>query len=95
MSAEKYNIPNLSNLNDYQRKAIYNALNEDISLVIGPPGTGKTTVAVSIAQYLIYNKRRFYNINRGEKKLLVCASSNNAVDVICSKLIEKVFQQLE
>ncbi|BFU24191.1 regulator of nonsense transcripts putative [Entamoeba histolytica] len=89
MSAEKYNIPNLSNLNDYQRKAIYNALNEDISLVIGPPGTGKTTVAVSIAQYLIYNKYRFYNINRGEKKLLVCASSNNAVDVICSKLIEK------
>ncbi|BFU23457.1 regulator of nonsense transcripts putative [Entamoeba histolytica] len=89
MSEEKYNIPNLSNLNDYQTKAIYNALNEDISLVIGPPGTGKTTVAVSIAQYLIYNKRRFYKINRGEKKLLVCASSNNAVDVICSKLIEK------
>ncbi|GAB1224739.1 hypothetical protein ENUP19_0217G0005 [Entamoeba nuttalli] len=89
MSAEKYTIPNLSKLNDYQMKAIYNALNEDISLVIGPPGTGKTTVAVSIAQYLIYNKHRFYNINRGEKKLLVCASSNNAVDVICSKLIEK------
>ncbi|GAB1220557.1 hypothetical protein ENUP19_0055G0001 [Entamoeba nuttalli] len=89
MSAEKYIIPNLSNLNDYQMKAIYNALNEDISLVIGPPGTGKTTVAVSIAQYLIYNKHSFYNINRGEKKLLVCASSNNAVDVICSKLIEK------
>ncbi|EDR26702.1 hypothetical protein EDI_272190 [Entamoeba dispar SAW760] len=86
---DKYNIPNLSNLNDYQIKAIYNALNEDISLVIGPPGTGKTTVAVSIAQYLIYNKHRFYNRNRAERRLLVCASSNNAVDVICSKLIEK------
>jgi len=63
-------------LNKYQKEAIQNALKNDLFLIHGPFGTGKTTVLV----YLILEL-----IKRG-KKILVTADSNTAVDNIVEKL---------
>lgn len=49
-----------------------------ISIVHGPPGTGKTTTLVQVARTLL----------KSEKKILICAPSNNAVDLLAKKLDE-------
>ncbi len=63
-------------LNIYQKEAIQNALKNELFLIHGPFGTGKTTVLV----YLILEL-----IKKG-KKILVTADSNAAVDNIVEKL---------
>ena len=66
-------------LNDSQNKAYSLALNaRDYALIQGPPGTGKTTTLVRIIKEAV----------REEKQVLVCAASNNAVDLLVEKLSE-------
>ncbi|MBI5247728.1 MAG: AAA family ATPase [Elusimicrobia bacterium] len=66
------------NLNEYQQTAVKNALaSQDVALVHGPPGTGKTTVLVEIIRQ---------HVARGER-VLATAPSNIAVDNILEKLI--------
>lgn len=66
------------NLNEYQQTAVKNALAaQDVALVHGPPGTGKTTVLVEIIRQ---------HVARGER-VLATAPSNIAVDNILEKLI--------
>ena len=61
-------------LNSPQKKAVNKALLEPISLITGPPGTGKTHVASAI----IYN---FCKLRKNKKdKILVCSPSNVAAD---------------
>ena len=65
-------------LNESQKSSIDFALNEKrlVALILGPPGTGKTTTVVEIIrQYLAQGKR-----------LLVCTPSNIAVDNILERL---------
>jgi len=65
------------NLNLSQRQAVSFAINQPhVAALHGPPGTGKTTVLVEIVLQLISDN----------KKLLVCAPSNVAVDNLVSKL---------
>ncbi len=49
---------------------------ENIAIIHGPPGTGKTTTLVSIVKSLL----------KTEKSVLVCAPSNNAVDLLAKHL---------
>jgi ATP-dependent RNA/DNA helicase IGHMBP2 len=66
-------------LNEYQRDAVKNALAaDDVALVHGPPGTGKTTVLVEIVRQ---------SAARGER-VLATAPSNIAVDNILEKLLD-------
>ncbi len=66
------------NLNEYQQTAVKNSLAaQDVALVHGPPGTGKTTVLVEIIRQ---------HVARGER-VLATAPSNIAVDNILEKLI--------
>ena len=58
--------------NESQKQAIRNALNNKISIIEGPPGTGKTTTILSIIANLI----------REDKKVVVVSKNNSAVNNI-------------
>ena len=80
--AEKNSTVDFRNkqLNDSQQQAVKAILqNEDIIIVHGPPGTGKTTTLIEAIVKLIKN---------GEK-VLVSAPSNTAVDNIAKGLIQQ------
>ena len=67
--------------NPCQEKAIRNALMYYLSIVLGPPGSGKTFLLVN----LVYN----INILKGStEKILICAQTNQAIDNII-KLFKK------
>jgi ATP-dependent RNA/DNA helicase IGHMBP2 len=66
------------NLNDSQNKAVNEILSErEVSIIHGPPGTGKTTTLVAAIKKL----------TQIGKTILVCAPSNAAVDNISLKLL--------
>ncbi len=67
-------------LNPSQQQAVRFALSaEDIGIIHGPPGTGKTTTVV---QFICEA------VSRGEK-ILACAPSNTAVDNLLERLVAK------
>jgi len=67
------------NLNEFQQDAVKSALAaDDVALVHGPPGTGKTTALVEIVRQ---------HVARGER-VLATAPSNIAVDNILEKLLD-------
>ncbi|CDO94885.1 unnamed protein product [Kluyveromyces dobzhanskii CBS 2104] len=68
------------NLNDSQRSAISHAIANDISIIHGPPGTGKTSTLVELIKQLY---------DRGER-ILVCGPSNISVDTILERLSKVV-----
>jgi regulator of nonsense transcripts 1 len=71
------NIPNIFNASQLQ--AIEYAVTNSLTLIQGPPGTGKTKTSIEII-------RRIYNENEDiNDKILLCASSNNAVNQLVMK----------
>lgn len=72
-------FPKNQHLNTSQHQAIEAILGDNlITIVHGPPGTGKTTTLVEA----IFQKTKL------EKQILVCAPSNSAVDLLVLKLSE-------
>ena len=68
----------LSALDQSQRAAVSHALAaEDVAIIHGPPGTGKTTTVVELIRQAI---------RRGER-VLACAPSNLAVDNMLERLL--------
>lgn len=55
----------------------------NISLIDGPPGTGKSRVIYNLILQLVFGKEVLK-----KKRILICAQSNTAVDVITKKLIK-------
>ncbi len=67
-------------LNQTQKKAISFSLERDhLAIIHGPPGTGKTTSLIALIEQLCIQ----------QKKILVCAPSNNAVDLL-AKLTDQL-----
>jgi ATP-dependent RNA/DNA helicase IGHMBP2 len=65
-----------SPLNDSQLAAVRHVITaQDVAIIHGPPGTGKTTTLV---QAILETIRR-------ERRVLVCALSNTAVDLLTEK----------
>ncbi|XP_017464921.1 PREDICTED: helicase SEN1 isoform X2 [Rhagoletis zephyria] len=54
----------------------------NITLIQGPPGTGKSCVIANLVHQLLYGNE----IRILDQKVLICAQSNAAVDVIAEKL---------
>lgn len=72
-----------SPLNDSQLAAVRHVVTaQDVGIIHGPPGTGKTTTLV---QAILETIRR-------ERRVLVCAPSNTAVDLLTEKLAERGVQ---
>ena len=67
-----------AHLNETQRAAVRLCLEaEDLAIIHGPPGTGKTTAVVEVIRLAVLASRR----------VLACAPSNLAVDNIAEKLV--------
>lgn len=62
------------NLNDSQKTAINFAINNDLTIIHGPPGTGKTFTLIELIQQLL--------IKNPEERILICGPSNISVDTI-------------
>ncbi|KAF2495767.1 hypothetical protein BU16DRAFT_356202 [Lophium mytilinum] len=68
-------------LNRSQNQAIESAMTNPVSLLWGPPGTGKTRTVVAILLQLL--------VVAPDKRILVAAPTHNAVDNILRKFIEE------
>ena len=67
-----------THLNDSQKDAVAFALaSQEIAIIHGPPGTGKTTTLAEL----------IYQAVKEGKRVLACAPSNTAVDNLLEKLI--------
>ena len=78
-SYSKESVEEAMNLNKEQNTALKNVLKaEDIAIIHGPPGTGKTTTVIECVKEVL----------KSETQVLVCAPSNAAVDLLVSKLNE-------
>jgi superfamily I DNA and/or RNA helicase len=70
-------------LNFSQIEALEKAHNaQDVAIIHGPPGTGKTTTLAEIIAFTL----------KTEKQVLVCTASNLALDWIVEKLVQKNIQ---
>ena len=70
------------NLNASQSRAVSEAIREDLTLVWGPPGTGKTTTIVRIIN-------QWHRSLKENQHILVAASTNNAVDNVLEKFVKE------
>ncbi len=67
-------------LNLSQNRAVRHALSaNDVAVIHGPPGTGKTTTLVHAIRLTLQT----------ERQVLVCAPTNTAVDLLSEKLLEQ------
>ncbi|XP_053953084.1 uncharacterized protein LOC128859941 isoform X1 [Anastrepha ludens] len=75
-------------LNDRQKDVLFRTYRRaieptpNITLIQGPPGTGKSCVIGNLVHQLLYGNE----VRILDQKILVCAQSNAAVDVIAEKL---------
>lgn len=77
---QTFQVP-ISKLNSSQQSAVHKILNaNELAIVHGPPGTGKTTTLVQAIKALA---------KRDNQKILVVAPSNTAVDLLSEKLHEE------
>jgi superfamily I DNA and/or RNA helicase len=78
---EEFSVSINSTLNSSQQEAVRKIVQaNELAIVHGPPGTGKTTTLIHAIQALI---------KQGNQKILVVAPSNTAVDLLTEKLAEQ------
>ncbi|MBB4080565.1 DNA polymerase III delta prime subunit [Lewinella aquimaris] len=73
-------VAHLTELNDSQREAVREIMGAShLSLIHGPPGTGKTTTLVAAVGELV----------KTESTILFCAPSNSAADLVTLRMAER------
>jgi len=72
----KKDILEIFNLNEPQEGGVKNAFSSNISVITGPPGTGKSQVVLNIIANAVWN----------DKTVLFASKNNRAVDVVNDKL---------
>src|SRR3989338_6047401 len=72
----KKELLEIFNLNESQQKAVENAFSNNVSVITGPPGTGKSQVVLNVIANAVWN----------DKSVLFASKNNRAVDVVNDKL---------
>ncbi|XP_065915016.1 NFX1-type zinc finger-containing protein 1-like [Dysidea avara] len=72
-----------TDLDDSQKKAVQQALTQEVSLIQGPPGTGKTYVGQKIIEVLLNNREQ-----QGNFPILVVCYTNQALDQLLETVVE-------
>ncbi len=72
----KKDLLEIFNLNESQEKAVENSFLNNLSLITGPPGTGKSQVVLNVIANAVWN----------DKTVLFASKNNRAVDVVNDKL---------
>jgi len=72
----KKDILEVFDLNDSQEKAVVNSFSKDLSVITGPPGTGKSQVVLNVIANAVWS----------DKTVLFASKNNKAVDVVNDKL---------
>jgi len=72
----KKDLLEIFNLNESQEKAVNNAFHKNVSVITGPPGTGKSQVVLNTIANAVWN----------DKTILFASKNNRAVDVVHDKL---------
>ncbi|XP_050544882.1 uncharacterized protein LOC126907553 isoform X2 [Daktulosphaira vitifoliae] len=91
-SIKNFNISFNDFLNNSQKQAVKMAVmlsiskEPNIGLIIGPPGTGKSNVICNVVITLL--KMNIQSKDDNKHKVLLCAPSNEAVDVLVRRLVE-------
>ncbi len=85
---EKVPLPFISS-NDEQREAVAQALNQRISKVTGPPGTGKSQVAVNLIANLVYRGKSVLFASRNHKA--VSAIADRSLSLMEGKRLPLVY----
>jgi len=70
------NIIEVFPLNNSQRQAVHHALSNQLTVITGPPGTGKSQVVLNIVANAVFQ----------DKTILFSSKNNKAVDVVREKL---------
>ncbi|XP_050717297.1 uncharacterized protein LOC126999018 isoform X2 [Eriocheir sinensis] len=91
----KYLVKNFP-LNEVQEKAVttvsskcmYDSYIPKLSLIHGPPGTGKTSTIVALVAQLVIMGRSSGQGSKPHTRLLICAPSNAAVDELTLRLVQ-------
>jgi hypothetical protein len=72
----------MAGLNDGQRAAVQAALRQVVTEINGPPGTGKSRTVATLIECLI----------SGDRRILVTATTNRAVDELLRKTLQSMIQ---
>jgi superfamily I DNA and/or RNA helicase len=72
----KKDLLEIFNLNESQEKAVEKSFSNNISVITGPPGTGKSQVVLNIIANAVWN----------DKTVLFASKNNRAVDIVNEKL---------
>ncbi|MFH1636855.1 MAG: AAA domain-containing protein [Candidatus Woesearchaeota archaeon] len=72
----KKELLEIFSLNESQETAVNNAFSSNISVITGPPGTGKSQVVLNVIANAVWN----------DKTVLFASKNNRAVDVVNDKL---------
>ena len=73
-------------INRSQEIAIKNAFMYFLSIIIGPPGSGKTLLLINLVYNILFRKR-------SNEKILICAPTNKAIDNIINYLKKYNFEK--
>lgn len=79
----QYETANLEGLNNEQASFVNKAIKHSISVLWGPPGTGKTQSLGALIAY-------FYKMS---ERTLICSNTNQAVDQVLFKLCKELRKQ--
>ncbi|XP_056018047.1 helicase with zinc finger domain 2-like isoform X3 [Ostrea edulis] len=83
------NIPNIVQNNEFQKKAIKNALTSPFSLIHGPPGTGKTHTGIKLVYLFDKINTKMQEEGHERMQVVFCGPNNKSVDLVAKWMLQK------